>query len=119
MVRAAQLGSRAAHQPATARTEPTADRAGRDEGPHMTKLLVSVRDAAEARDAVEAGADLIDVKEPQAVSLGAAAPQIVAEIIQAVAGRRPVSVALGELIDHRGLAAAASPAKSPLEYAKL
>ena len=31
----------------------------------MTGLLVSVRDADEARDAVAAGTDLIDVKEPR------------------------------------------------------
>jgi uncharacterized protein (UPF0264 family) len=38
----------------------------------MTGLLVSVRDAAEAADALAGGADLIDVKEPNAGSLGAA-----------------------------------------------
>jgi (5-formylfuran-3-yl)methyl phosphate synthase len=63
----------------------------------MTALLVSVRDAAEALDAVAAGADLIDIKEPRAGSLGAAAPETIAEIIRAVAGRRLLSVALGEL----------------------
>jgi uncharacterized protein (UPF0264 family) len=63
----------------------------------MTGLLVSVRDADEARDAVEAGADLIDIKEPLAGPLGAAAPETIAEIIRVVAGRRPLSVALGEL----------------------
>ena len=65
----------------------------------MTKLLVSVRDAAEARLAVDAGVDLIDVKEPHAGPLGAARPQVVAEIVAAVAGERPLSVALGELRD--------------------
>jgi uncharacterized protein (UPF0264 family) len=63
----------------------------------MTALLVSVRDAAEAEDAVAAGADLLDIKEPRAGSLGAAAPETIAEIIGVVAGRRPLSAALGEL----------------------
>ena len=63
----------------------------------MTALLLSVRDAAEAQDAVAAGADLIDIKEPRAGSLGAATPETVAEIVRVVGGRRPVSVALGEL----------------------
>lgn len=63
----------------------------------MTALLISVRDAAEAHDAVVAGADLIDIKEPRAGSLGAAAPETIADIVRVVAGRRPVSVALGEL----------------------
>jgi (5-formylfuran-3-yl)methyl phosphate synthase len=63
----------------------------------MTALLISVRDAAEAQDAFAAGADLIDIKEPKAGSLGAATPETIAEIVRVVAGRRPVSVALGEL----------------------
>ncbi|HEX4142646.1 MAG TPA: (5-formylfuran-3-yl)methyl phosphate synthase [Pirellulales bacterium] len=65
----------------------------------MTKLLVSVRDAAEARLAVDAGVDLIDVKEPLAGPLGAATPSVVAEIAALVAGARPLSMALGELQD--------------------
>ncbi len=65
----------------------------------MTRLLVSVRSSFEAAAAVEAGADLIDVKEPRAGSLGAAAPEVVADVLRVVAGRRPVSIALGELID--------------------
>jgi (5-formylfuran-3-yl)methyl phosphate synthase len=63
----------------------------------MTRLLVSVRSAEEAADAVSAGADLIDVKEPSAGSLGAATPRVVAAVMKAVAGRRPTSIALGEL----------------------
>jgi dihydroneopterin aldolase len=63
----------------------------------MTKLLVSVRDAAEADDAVAAGAHLIDVKEPRAGSLGAAPLEVIEQVIRAVAGRRPVSAAFGEL----------------------
>jgi (5-formylfuran-3-yl)methyl phosphate synthase len=67
----------------------------------MTGLLVSVRDADEARDAVEAGAELIDIKEPHAGPLGAAAPETIAEIFRVAAGRRPLSVALGELVDQK------------------
>ncbi|HEV2970899.1 MAG TPA: (5-formylfuran-3-yl)methyl phosphate synthase [Pirellulales bacterium] len=63
----------------------------------MTALLVSVRDADEARDALEAGADLIDVKEPSAGSLGAASPAMIAAIVRVVGSRRPLSVALGEV----------------------
>jgi uncharacterized protein (UPF0264 family) len=65
----------------------------------MTRLLVSVRDADEALDALAGGTDLIDIKEPNVGSLGAAAPEMIRQIIQAVAGRCPVSVALGELVD--------------------
>ncbi len=65
----------------------------------MTRLLVSVREATEACDALAGGAHLIDVKEPRRGSLGAASATTVREIIEAVDGRRPVSVAIGELAD--------------------
>lgn len=42
----------------------------------MTQLLVSVRNAAEAGEALAGGAQVIDVKEPQHGSLGAATPGI-------------------------------------------
>jgi len=64
----------------------------------VTRLLVSVRNAEEARTALDAGVDLIDVKEPSRGSLGAAAPCVVADVVAAVAGRLPVSAALGELL---------------------
>jgi uncharacterized protein (UPF0264 family) len=59
--------------------------------------LVSVRDAAEAHAALAGGADLIDVKEPANGPLGRAADAVIAEVVRAVAGRVPVSAALGEL----------------------
>jgi uncharacterized protein (UPF0264 family) len=65
----------------------------------MTKLLVSVRDAAEALVAADAGVDLIDIKEPRRGSLGAAVPDDIREIAAVIAGRAPLSVALGELAD--------------------
>ncbi len=88
----------------------------------MTGLLVSVRDAAEARDALAGGADLIDVKEPNAGSLGAAKPEVIADVIRAVAGRRPVSAAFGELREHsaeRIQQITAAPALANLSYVKL
>lgn len=65
----------------------------------MTRLLVSVRSAAEARLALAGGADLIDVKEPIAGSLGAASAQVWREVVGTVAGVRPLSAALGEVRD--------------------
>lgn len=59
-------------------------------------LLVSVRGGDEAVTALEAGADLIDVKEPSRGPLGIAHHESVAEVIAAVGGRVPVSAALGE-----------------------
>lgn len=61
-----------------------------------TGLLISVRDAAEAVAAVKAGATLIDVKDPSKGPLGMAPGDIVAEVIDAVGKKVPVSAALGE-----------------------
>ena len=65
----------------------------------MTRLLVSVRNLAEARTALEVGVDLLDLKEPNDGALGAVAPSIVTEVVTLVGDRIPVSVALGELLD--------------------
>jgi (5-formylfuran-3-yl)methyl phosphate synthase len=66
----------------------------------MTKLLVSVRDAVEAKIALDAGVDLIDIKEPRHGSLGKADDKVIGEIAQVVGQRRPLSAALGELADY-------------------
>lgn len=67
------------------------------------QLLVSVTSAEEARIAVEAGADLIDIKNPKRGPMGMADRAIIDAIIVAVQGARPVSVALGELREHTGI----------------
>lgn len=61
------------------------------------RLLVSVRSAEEAREALAGGAGIIDIKEPADGSLGAALPGVRAEIVREVAGGAPVTAALGEL----------------------
>lgn len=65
----------------------------------MTQLLVSVRDLAEACVAAQSGADLIDIKEPHAGSLGAATLTTIGEIAAQIDGQKSLSVALGELLD--------------------
>ncbi len=55
----------------------------------MTRLLVSVRSAAEAEIALVGGAALIDVKEPARGALGMADFQVIRDVITAVAGRAP------------------------------
>jgi (5-formylfuran-3-yl)methyl phosphate synthase len=65
----------------------------------MTRLLVSVRDAMEARTALEAGAHLIDVKDPGRGPLGFPGFEAAEQVVREVAGRVPVSMALGELRD--------------------
>jgi uncharacterized protein (UPF0264 family) len=65
----------------------------------VTGLLVSVRSAAEAAVALRGGATLIDVKEPRHGSLGRASAEQWREVARSVAGRVPVSVACGELLE--------------------
>jgi uncharacterized protein (UPF0264 family) len=65
----------------------------------MAGLLVSVRSVAEAQAALAGGAGLIDVKEPSRGPLGRAAAQVVAAVVEYIAGVRPVSAALGELLE--------------------
>jgi uncharacterized protein (UPF0264 family) len=65
----------------------------------MTQLLLSVRDADEARIALAAGAALLDCKEPHRGSLGRPETVALAAIVREVAGCVPVSVAWGELVD--------------------
>lgn len=63
------------------------------------ELLVSVRDAAEALEALAGGAEWIDLKEPSRGALGAVDASTAREITSAVAGRAPLSAAAGELLD--------------------
>jgi len=60
--------------------------------------------------AIDGGADWIDLKEPLAGPLGAADAKVAEQVVEQVAGRRPISAALGELIDW-----ADSPSRSLLD----
>jgi uncharacterized protein (UPF0264 family) len=72
------------------------------------KLLVSVRDAGEARDAVAAGADIVDVKNPAEGSLGAPSPSVIEGVRAAVSAELAVSAAIGDMPDLPGTAALAA-----------
>jgi uncharacterized protein (UPF0264 family) len=78
------------------------------------KLLVSVRSAEEALAALEGGADLIDVKEPFWGSLGKAEDEVIVGVVRAVGSRRPVSAAMGELVEFGNSA----PPAAALAYLK-
>jgi (5-formylfuran-3-yl)methyl phosphate synthase len=72
------------------------------------RLLVSVVDAGEAREAAAAGADIVDVKNPAEGSLGAPAPAVIADIRAAVPAELPVSAAIGDMPNLPGTAALAA-----------
>ena len=63
----------------------------------MTKMLASVRNAQEADLVLQAGIDIIDLKEPSKGALGAVASGDIMAVVAFVAGRRPVSAACGDL----------------------
>ena len=72
----------------------------------MTRLLVSVRSAAEAEAALSGGASVIDVKEPTRGALGRADDAVIADVVRSPAGRRSAppsaSCATGRAITCRG-----------------
>ena len=69
------------------------------------RLLVSVREAREADEALAGGADWIDLKEPSRGALGPVEAEVAREVVEFVAGRAPVSAAGGELRQWPGSAA--------------
>lgn len=79
-------------------------------------LLVSVRNPQEAEAAMAGGAQVIDIKEPANGPLGPADPSLVAAIVEAVDGRRPVTAAAGELVE---IGADAPPPGVGVEMAKV
>jgi (5-formylfuran-3-yl)methyl phosphate synthase len=85
------------------------------------RLLVSVVSAEEARRAVAGGADIVDIKDPGEGALGAPSPGVLSEVVRAVAGVVPVSVALGDLPDlpHTAALAARGAALSGAAYVKV
>jgi uncharacterized protein (UPF0264 family) len=72
----------------------------------IPKLLVSVTSALEAEAALAGGADVIDVKDPSRGALGRADGDVIDAVRAVLAGRRPVSAALGELCEFLGSAPA-------------
>ena len=61
------------------------------------KLLVSVADAAEARAAIEGGADIIDAKDPTTGALGRVSLFVLQAIRETVVSSIPLSAALGDV----------------------
>jgi uncharacterized protein (UPF0264 family) len=85
------------------------------------RLLVSVTDADEARIAIEAGVDIVDVKNPAEGSLGAPRPGVIGRVRELVPPDRPVSAAIGDLPNLPGTAALAAlgAARSGAAYVKV
>ncbi|MGZ8249914.1 (5-formylfuran-3-yl)methyl phosphate synthase [Methylomagnum sp.] len=87
----------------------------------MTGLLASVANLAEARLVAEAGADIIDLKNPAAGALGALSVGEVARIVDALGGQRPVSATIGDLPMEPGVVGPAveATAATGVDYVKI
>jgi uncharacterized protein (UPF0264 family) len=85
------------------------------------RLLVSVLDGAEARQAVAGGVDIVDVKNPAEGSLGAPSPGTLARVREAVPAALPLSAAIGDLPNLPATAALAAlgAARSGATYVKV
>ncbi len=62
----------------------------------MTQMLASVTSKAEALLALEWGADIIDLKNPNDGALGALPLATIREVVKAIDGRRLVSATIGD-----------------------
>jgi uncharacterized protein (UPF0264 family) len=84
------------------------------------KVLISIRSPDELSACIEGGADIIDLKNPDEGSLGAAAPWFIKEIKER-AKNYPVSAAIGDMPNLPGTAALAAigAAVSGADYVKV
>ncbi|RLF11324.1 MAG: hypothetical protein DRJ98_03850 [Thermoprotei archaeon] len=85
------------------------------------KLLISVVDAQEAKEAFLGGADIVDVKRPSEGSLGACPPNIIRSVREALPQKVEVSAAVGDVPDLPGTVslAALGAAVSGVDYVKV
>jgi (5-formylfuran-3-yl)methyl phosphate synthase len=72
------------------------------------RLMISVVSAAEAREALQGGAEILDVKNPSEGSLGAQFPRVIREIKELSAGKTDISAAIGDMPNLPGTAALAA-----------
>lgn len=65
----------------------------------ITGMLASVTSVAEAKLALDGGADIVDLKDPVSGALGALPLNVVRNVTKWVAGRTPVSATVGDLVN--------------------
>jgi (5-formylfuran-3-yl)methyl phosphate synthase len=85
------------------------------------RLMISVISAAEAYQALQSGADLLDIKNPEEGSLGAQSPCVIRAIKDAASGRAEISAAIGDMPNLPGTAslAALGAASCGVDYIKV
>jgi (5-formylfuran-3-yl)methyl phosphate synthase len=72
------------------------------------RLMISVVSAQEAREAMEGGAEILDVKNPAEGSLGAQPPRVIRDIRSLASGSVELSAAIGDMPNLPGTAALAA-----------
>lgn len=72
------------------------------------KLMISVISATEAEVAIDGGAEILDIKNPEEGSLGAQSPKVIREIKNLSAGKIEVSAAIGDMPNLPGTSALAA-----------
>jgi len=87
--------------------------------PAPPRLLVSVRDVAEAELACAAGADLVDAKDPERGALGALPVATVRALVERLAGRAVTSAVAGEPAPSGMEAAVRAMAATGVDYVKV
>jgi uncharacterized protein (UPF0264 family) len=85
------------------------------------QLLVSVVTLEEAEEAVQGGADILDLKNPREGSLGAAHPKLIAEVCRQYSHSLPISAAIGDFahLPNSAALAALSAAEMGADYVKV
>lgn len=83
------------------------------------RLLVSVRNASEARAALAGGADVIDAKEPLNGPLGAVSSDVLHEIATTIGNAAPVSAALGDICEDDVLERAIAARQAGVTFVKI
>lgn len=85
------------------------------------QLMISVINAAEAKVAADAGANILDVKNPAEGSLGAQFPHVIKQVKNVSGGLVKVSAAIGDMPDLPGTAslAALGAASCGADYVKV
>jgi (5-formylfuran-3-yl)methyl phosphate synthase len=72
------------------------------------RLMISVVSAAEAREALQGGAEILDIKNPAEGSLGAQPPGLIKEISKLFSAEAEISAAIGDMPNLPGTAALAA-----------
>ena len=74
----------------------------------MMRLMISVVSTDEARQALQGGAKILDIKNPAEGSLGAQSPGLIREISRLFAAEAEISAAIGDMPNLPGTAALAA-----------